>query len=384
MTWLRLEPIDAWFFRDGRPYTQGEADQSNVTSLFPPSPFTISGALRAAIARSNGWNGRYRGWDSGHLAALGDGPEETGQVSFHGPFLTVGGELLFAAPLNLLSRENGDLTLIGPGEPVECDLGTSVRLPTVSRKNSQHADWRPVHPKFLTTAGLIQVLRGQLPANSDVVPTNKLWQLEPRIALQRDSSKHTTGDEGDIYSPEYARVRRDVSLAVEVRGMPANWQWPKLLTLGGEGRMAGLEQMLPPPVLPTPEIVVANSIEGTEIAVFCLTPLRLPLRDGAAIEVLPGRDLLQTLGIEGVELISACAERPVMLGGWNSQAPGPLPLRPCLGAGTVLFCKANNGARNRLQGFTANGLGRDARLGFNQFALGVSPVHAMPVNRSNA
>ncbi|MEX2381429.1 MAG: type III-B CRISPR module-associated Cmr3 family protein, partial [Opitutales bacterium] len=52
MKTLHLIPQDAWFFRDGRPYTKEENDQSDVESLFPPVPSTLSGALRVALARN--------------------------------------------------------------------------------------------------------------------------------------------------------------------------------------------------------------------------------------------------------------------------------------------------------------------------------------------
>ena len=55
---ILLTPIDAWFFRDGRPYNQGESGQTDVRSLFPPFAPTVVGTLRAALAVGQGWNGR--------------------------------------------------------------------------------------------------------------------------------------------------------------------------------------------------------------------------------------------------------------------------------------------------------------------------------------
>ncbi len=47
---LIFEPLDTLFFRDGRPFNQGEGN-GGVESLFPPSPTTLVGAARVALAR---------------------------------------------------------------------------------------------------------------------------------------------------------------------------------------------------------------------------------------------------------------------------------------------------------------------------------------------
>jgi CRISPR-associated protein Cmr3 len=60
MHYYTLTPQDAWFFRDGRPYNHGESNQADVESLFPPPARTLTGAVRAALARANGWNGSGR------------------------------------------------------------------------------------------------------------------------------------------------------------------------------------------------------------------------------------------------------------------------------------------------------------------------------------
>ena len=65
MIGVDLQPVDTWFFRDSTPFTMGKAPQENVGSVFPPHPATVVGAIRAALARSRGWDGRGR-WGAGH------------------------------------------------------------------------------------------------------------------------------------------------------------------------------------------------------------------------------------------------------------------------------------------------------------------------------
>ena len=60
MIGLQFDPIDSWFFRDGTPFTTNSTPQEDVSSLFPPYPPTVVGALRAALALEKGWPGRGR------------------------------------------------------------------------------------------------------------------------------------------------------------------------------------------------------------------------------------------------------------------------------------------------------------------------------------
>ena len=58
----KLTPVGSWFFRDGRPYNQGESTLADIKSLFPPFAVTAVGAIRASfardLARDQGWNGK--------------------------------------------------------------------------------------------------------------------------------------------------------------------------------------------------------------------------------------------------------------------------------------------------------------------------------------
>ena len=67
------------------------------------------------------------------------------------------------------------------------------------------------------------------------------------------------------------------------------------------------------------------------VVLIALTPLDLPA------EVCAGRDLLDAFG--GMRVVSACLRRTERIGGWDSLAQRPLPLRSVLSPGSVLFCE---------------------------------------------
>jgi CRISPR-associated protein Cmr3 len=49
-----IRPMDVWLFRDGKPFRAGE-DHAAET-LFPPSPFTLQGAIRTKVLADKGVN----------------------------------------------------------------------------------------------------------------------------------------------------------------------------------------------------------------------------------------------------------------------------------------------------------------------------------------
>ena len=200
MIGVRLDPVDTWFFRDSTPFAAGASPQEGVPSLFPPHPPTVAGALRAALARENGWNG-VRSWqDAKIIDALGDGPDDLGKVSFDGPFLLRGGKPMFRAPRHLLGRLLGSTegdkwnptVFLRPGDPVECDLG-EVRLPQTASRVDEPETLKPGDDIWLTEQGMTAALGARLPNAEDIENAAAFWESEYRIGLARDNDARTGG-----------------------------------------------------------------------------------------------------------------------------------------------------------------------------------------------
>ena len=197
MIGVQLQPVDTWFFRDGTPFTMGNAPQENVESLFPPHPLTVAGALRAALARSKGWNG-HGTWAEDIREVLGDGPENLGRLSLEGPFLLREGRPHFRVPRHVLVSAAGGSwkpsALLRPGRAVACDLGEEIRLPELVGTPPDGDTLKPADRCWLTREGLNAVLHGRLPSHDDLVPDSCLWSGEPRIGLERvRGTRHRPG-----------------------------------------------------------------------------------------------------------------------------------------------------------------------------------------------
>lgn len=372
MIGLELTPMDTLFFGDGVPFFADGA-QEDIGGVFPPHPPTLVGALRAALARAQGWSGAGR-WPAALDRVLGDGPDLAG-LAFAGPILLRAGEPLYPAPRHLVGTFEVALggmqwrprALLRPGSPLACDLGPSVRFPEVPEGAVPPGlRARPGERRWLTRVGLEALLDGQVPDMGEVVDSSDLWVEERRVGLALEHSTRTAKP-GMLYSSRHIRLGRGVSLGVEVEGVPDDWTWPlgHVIPLGGESRVAELARWSGSLGL-VPSARTLAAIEATgRVLVVALTPVDLAVKLGAN-PGFPG-------DAGGVEVVTVAADRPQRVGGWNTLTRQPLPLASVTPAGSVIFCQAREPKRlvALLQRLGASlRLGARTAWGFGLVALG--------------
>lgn len=361
---LALSPIDTWFFRDSTPFDQEASSQSGVVGVFPPYPPTVAGALRAALALRNGWDGRGR-WGDGVAAVLGDGPADLGGVRITGPVVLRGEVPVFPIPGHLVGRVEADgrwvpAALMRPSQSgVSSDLGERVRLLELDVRPAGKAPLEAGAGCWVTLGGLQRILGGELPHADEIVSERELWVGEDRVGIARMPGSRTVAD-GMLYSTRHARLAMGVSLGVELDGVPADWHSPAggVIPMGGESRLAACEAW-------NGAIAFEVSADMPSTAVLiALTPL---LVDGGVVRGVAPM-------MEGVRIVCACVDRPLRIGGWDSLQRAPLPLRNALPPGSVLFCELDDpGAFWKA---TANGLvrvGAATATGFGLCAAGGAP-----------
>ena len=362
-----IEPLDTLFFRDGRPFNQGEG-YSGIDSLFPPSPLTVVGAIRSAWARSRGWDGKKR-WNDSIRTALGGDGEELVNVKFTGPLLELAGEPLFAAPASLVGRidENGfpcDLALLKPGPSIRCDMG-EVRLPVLPSAARDGVDGcKQLTGWWLHRAAFEKILRGKTPAPDELIDHNRLWCLEPRVGNRINPVTGVTED-GMLYATRHVRLKPGVRLTVGVQrgpGEKGDEQFPRTsqAPLGGESRSCWIEKVGGDPDLgiPASSLSVHNGI--LRYAVHVLTPLSSssPPEPGKPFEELPGR------------IVCACMRPPQRWGGWDSVNFEPLPMKAHIPPGTVLFMEAEKSEQQSVRDRHGSNIGRRSSWGFGLIAIG--------------
>jgi CRISPR-associated protein Cmr3 len=212
---------------------------------------------------------------------------------------------------------------------------------------------------WVTLTGLQRILHGDLPAVGDLVPECALWAGEGRVGIERAPGSHTVV-EGALYSTRHVRPDARVSLGVDIDGVPASWSVDgDVIPLGGESRLAACTawpagngvSFEPAPCSARTAVIVA------------LTPVLL---DTTA----PGSELT----IPGARIISACIDRPLRIGGWDSLARAPLPLRNAAAPGSVWFCQLDD--PDAFHKTITNGVvraGAATAMGFGLCATGSAP-----------
>lgn len=356
---LRFEPVDSLFMRDGTPFDAGGAVLSGVGGVFPPSPRTVAGAVRVALAKALRWNGRDR-WSKELTRYLGDGPDDLGPLEIWAPLLLQKGLPLFPWPRHLLGepvRASSGLgvewvprSLMAPGQAMESDIGR--RRFSDSTKDSKK-EWDVPEDAWLTRTGFQQVLGGRLPEVSEVRMERDLWRSEPRIGIRIDQETNAA-EEGMLYSVRHSRPRHEVSLGVIVENVPPNCDpTQRFVPMGGEHRFVYVESW------EAGDLLAKNEPEdGDDFLCVALSPIVLEA------EQVRGDAPIPDFGV----ICCAYLDKPERIGGWDSLERSPLPVSSMLPTGSVLCFE---GAMS--PGSTLRKMGEQTALGFGTVALGSWP-----------
>lgn len=370
---LRFRPDDTWHFAGPRAHDDGALGET--LSLFPPSAWTVAGAVRTLIgdeldvdwdAFGHGDGRRHRlGAEIDLIDQIGFG-DDLGLLRLTGPWLSSSRGRLYPAPFFLGKTPSGGLARLRPGEPVECDLGR-VRLPAAADPGIS-----VLERCWLTETGFRAVMRGELPAAADCVEHRELIAEESRLGIELDKAAQVTVD-GQLYQTQHLRPVDD-ALAVEVgiSGVAAELL-PGVgsVRFGGEGRVSRVEIAAEAPALPAP-VSIDSSAAGLMLVL-------LTHADFEGTWLPPGAEALEReagwrVNIGGVELIvrSAAVGRAVREGGWNLAKRLPRPVRSLVPAGSVWYCEVPDGdlpaASEVLHGIQC---GRDQALGRGMLAVGL-------------
>ncbi len=378
-----LTGFDTLFFRDGRPFNQSDEGLAEAVTLFPPSPRSIAGAMRAAIARAAGWRDCDGPWPENAADMPGNG-DFLGGFSFSGPFPTLDGmaNLLLPTPAHYHSRsdENGEYvyTLLGPGVRAHEVTSDASSLSMLGHETGE-GGYKPL-AGWLTAAAIGTALNGVCP-NVQPIPASRLTAVEARVGLQRDKSLRVA-DEGMLYMAGRQRLREAdgigdsrVGLVVGVTSPSDRPQSLQTLTpVGGDARFAevkveahmSLHKVLQGLCVEPP--LAKNSLRY--IAVL-LTPVSAEI-------VKHNTGKTQVDGLPG-QCRAIASGRACVIGGWRS-GHGPVRSATMLPASSVLFMEASDGAEAQSQ-LTARrnsfrlALGPEDQqaLGYGAFVYGAWP-----------
>jgi len=355
---LFLEPMEPLLFRrTGRSFDAGESGFADT--FFPPTPETLQGAIRAAIATH---------WDrTKTLAEVFQQVELVrliGDRSSYGRFLITGlalGRLsndgtierLFPTPAHLLTGKGQDnqqqLIRLQPdparAKGVFTDLPSGMQLLYPDRKVQSKLE--PLGG-WLTERGLIKALRTKEELTKEErVSNHKIFEYESRLGIGMNNQTKTTR-EGLLYQVRMVRMKPGYGFVIDIRvgqsskvGTTTAYtelledddQTQKLLrlpdqgwiTLGGERRAARFE------VSTAPGLSEQGPIEQAPKGnlMYLATPAALTGGWQPGQWTTPAQPV--AAAINRYQLIGGWSLRPGDSGGENKS------IRRCVPAGSVYF-----------------------------------------------
>lgn len=314
---LAIEPLDALFFRDGRPFDGQPRAMSGL-----PLPQTLAGALRT-------WLLRERECDFAALAgavkkgvsfaeALDQQSPDRGAVarlSFRGPWLWRDGAPLVPVPAILRRiKDGGEIVRLAPlkdelpgWEPPEDrmrPLWCRRREPTERIEG------------LLAVDGLRTLLEGRVPINGDIVRTDDIFGFDRRTGIVVGAATRTA-EESQIYGVSLLVLADGVSFYAEIAGddaalatLPA----AGVIPFGGEGRRVRVTRLNAP----------------------CDWPWA-PAKNGRTMRVLTAPAPFGGWQPQGLRPIAAAVPGHVAVSGWDLARGGPKPNRFAVAAGSVYF-----------------------------------------------
>ena len=391
-TWT-FTPLDTWFFKQALAPDSLAAQE--LTSLFPPSPRTLIGAIRSAVGEANNvdW-ASYRASHQPNIDTLiGKQSDATPpNAQFVGVFIAHKGQRYYPMPLNWLGKKAKDaqdketkdyaLFKMRPSEKaILCDLGRVV-LPVLIETNEEAekektAGAKPLENLFISAKKLAELLAStasQVTLKAeDYLDKSQIFTEEARLGIARNNQTRKTEDgkteDGKLYQTKHLRIAPDISLQLDCIG----WQpkgYSKVMTLGGEGRLAQIEHQ----PIQALQNIKANKANG--IILTLTTPAKFThgwLPDGFTSMQKEGVDCWQG-NINGIALTLVCATigKAHREGGWNIEKRTARDVESFVPAGSSYYCTVDNGdiaaAINALHN---QQIGQYTTLGRGQLVVGI-------------
>lgn len=320
---IDIRPFDTLFFRDGKPFSQGEEVWAN--GLFPPPPSVLYGALRTA------YFSRYLS----DLPQAGTAQDPSAELSIQSMFLHKAGKAYVPCPYDVVARKGSED--IGMLEMHDFSgVASSLPLPNALCPPAGFAPAIPLGGKYYIP--LEEFLRYLQHANlpEQVCKMENFVVREPKIGLTR-SIQTGSAEEGKLYRVELFRPKSDVGILLDwsaTNGAKFTLPSEGFFNMGGEAKSVWYTSS-------SKQVEVAlPTLEGNLFKVVLCTPALFErgwLPTGIDPYTLRG----QWRG-HSVEVLAAALDRPTHLGGFDMKLNRPKAMRRAVPAGAVYYLKTES------------------------------------------
>lgn len=343
---IRLDPMETFFFRDGRPFDRGEGW---ATGIFPPLPSTIYGAIRAAaISLSDCPLRKFDDGVSGVLCAEMGSKTSLGKFSIRSIVLHDGIGPHVPTPLDLRRRGQFPVLLGRNTTPeVVTDIDSDLYQPEQpDADNEWGASWIGHH----ALANYLKGSPGQIGK-----PRSQYFHIEPKTGIERGAEG--TVKEGMLYNQEMIRLKDEYHLSVEAETVTTLGHCGAL-KLGHDGRLFSYQ------IVPNDthfafrdelKALFIDRLSGTDrrFKILFTSPALLKggwLPGGVEDRKENGRQFHEWTIEPGLRLLveSAVLGRPMRVGGWDVANRKPKDMLRAVPPGSVYYCRLLEGNQARL------------------------------------
>lgn len=315
---LEVKPLDTLFFRDGKPFSWGE--ETWAEGIFPPYPSTLYGALRTLWFAEN--------IEELKKAKIPDDP--TKNIKINGIFIKREGIIYFPIPMDFVKKKNEK-------ENKVFLLSFLKDYEFVTNLNFQFLSTLEVD-EVETPAGLVsfsvltQYLLGKIKNEVAFLPNEKFYKLEPKIGIARNRITHTVdAEEGKLYRVNMIRLKKKVSLIIDVETKGINLPERGFKKLGGEGKAVFFQKIEDERIKTLKEGIkeeLKKQIQKkSRFKLYLLTPAIFE-NGYFPKEIYDGLKL---------KLVSCVCGKPVYIGGFDIKHRRPKTMYRAVPAGSVYF-----------------------------------------------
>jgi len=350
---VRIEPLDTLFFRDGKPFSQGEETWADGYLLPPPS--VIYGALRTAIATQNG-------------ISFEDVEEKLGLQNFEilSIYIRMGDQLVLPLPMDLVEYDGKEKNIQHAEKEakryaVKPLVPSPVSNLTFSVQKNK-AKYLLISPKgekveniehgAILATELNKYLVGNL-EQTEALKLTDYVQNEPKVGIGREDLTRFA-EEGNLYRVDMKRGE-DLQIGVAFK-LTAYQHLSPVVQLGGERKLALISSTR----IPFSVAKQAIDFTGKRFKIYFATPAILK----------NGEPDLSRLGISAT-LVAACVGKSLSIGGFDMKNNRAKPMYRVVPAGSVFYYEAESdvSSLNGKQGTSLSDEQREQGFGIAYFGI---------------
>ncbi len=329
MKFISIKANDTLFFRDGRPFSMG--DDSFASSIFPPPPSVIYGALRTAYMSNKCENG----------VDLNEWIPKTEALELTSILLHDKENVYFPMPEDLLVLDSNNQLTDSQFKTIQLELDLK---PSYSNsltdyhltKNDKIKGKKIEGQKIISAIGLENYLNKA--KNPVAWLLSSFYENEMKTGIGRNKLSHVA-ENGRLYRINTYRPAKEIGgkikhLKIQI-GYKGLDDFPNngILALGGERRTASF-----------------NHLEGIQIDLPNIESNRFKIYLSTPAVFVTGWYPKTLFEKHDLKLLAANVGSPMHLGGWDLRPknnssilkPQPKPMLQFVPAGSVFYVEAKN------------------------------------------